>query len=65
MAERAASAAPPYLRWVCAVCGFIYDEAAGDPAEGWPPGTRMADIPDDWKCPECAATKRDFRRLVV
>jgi rubredoxin len=54
-----------YRRWVCAVCGFIYDEALGDRDEGWPPGTRFADISDDWVCPECGVSKRDFRLLVV
>lgn len=46
--------------WECALCGFIYDEAAGAPDEGIPPGTRWADVPDDWTCPDCAATKADF-----
>ncbi|MEH6561784.1 MAG: rubredoxin, partial [Marinobacter sp.] len=36
-------------------CGHIYDEALGDEAEGFPPGTRFEDIPDDWCCPDCGA----------
>jgi rubredoxin-NAD+ reductase len=54
-----------YRRYVCAVCGFIYNEAVGDPDEGFAPGTRFEDIPDDWECPECGVSKRDFRLLVV
>jgi rubredoxin len=52
-----------YQQWVCVVCGWIYDEAEGLPAEGIAPGTRMADIPDDWYCPECGVTKADFQLL--
>lgn len=49
-----------YKKWECLVCGFIYDEAVGWPEEDIPPGTRWADIPDDWSCPDCGAAKRDF-----
>lgn len=47
--------------WVCEICGFEYDEAKGLPGDGIPPGTRWEDIPEDWLCPECGATKSDFR----
>jgi rubredoxin len=46
--------------WECIVCGFIYDEAKGLPAEGIAPGTRWADIPADWSCPDCGVAKADF-----
>lgn len=46
--------------WECTVCGFIYNEADGWPEEGIPPGTRFEDIPDDWRCPDCGASKDDF-----
>ena len=49
-----------YRKFVCNVCGHEYDEAAGDAAAGLLPGTRWEDIPDDWMCPECGATKADF-----
>jgi rubredoxin len=39
---------------------YIYKEVDGDPDSGLPPGTRFADIPDDWECPLCAVTKSDF-----
>ena len=47
-------------RWVCQVCGFVYDAAKGDPDSGIPPGTRFEDIPDGWYCPDCGATKEDY-----
>ena len=52
--------AAPYLQYICNACGYIYKEAEGDPDSGLPPGTRYADIPDDWECPLCAVTKTDF-----
>jgi rubredoxin len=47
-------------RWICESCGFIYDQADGDPDGGIPPGTAFADIPDTWFCPVCGARKKDF-----
>ncbi len=55
--------AEDYRKYVCVVCGYIYDEAEGDPDGGLPPGTRFEDIPDDWVCPECGASKDDFEPL--
>jgi len=52
-------------RWVCVNCGFTYEEETGDPLSGIAPGTRFEDIPDDWKCPECGATKADFEFMDV
>jgi len=49
-----------YKEYLCVVCGFVYSEAAGLPEEGFAPGTRWADIPDSWVCPECGASKEDF-----
>ncbi len=48
------------VRYQCLICGFIYDPAKGDPDSGIAPGTAFKDIPDDWACPECGATKEDF-----
>jgi rubredoxin len=42
------------------VCGLIYDEEKGLPDEGIAPGTRWEDIPDDWVCPDCGATRDAF-----
>ena len=50
-------------QYLCLVCGFIYDEAKGWPADGLKPGTRWKDIPEDWMCPDCAAMKDDFEMI--
>lgn len=47
-------------KYVCIVCGYVYDPAKGDPDNGVEPGTPFADIPDDWVCPECGAAKDEF-----
>jgi rubredoxin-NAD+ reductase len=57
----AVQALAPYQSYICDACGYIYNEADGDPDGGLPPGTRYADIPDDWACPLCGVTKADFR----
>jgi len=54
---------PEYKKYICVVCGFIYDEAEGWPEDGLEPGTRMEDIPDTWMCPDCGVTKEDFELL--
>ena len=54
-----------FRTWMCVVCGFIYDEADGLPEEGIAPGTRWADIPDDWTCPVCGVGKDDFEMVVL
>jgi len=47
-------------KYVCVVCGFVYDPAIGIPDEGIKPGTAFEDIPDDWACPDCGVSKADF-----
>jgi rubredoxin len=54
-----------YKRYMCLLCGFIYDEAKGWPDDGIPAGTRWADVPPAWQCPECAATKDDFEMIEI
>lgn len=49
-----------YKKYICSLCGHIYDEAVGDPDSGLAPGTRFADIPDSWMCPDCGVTKDMF-----
>ena len=46
--------------WTCIVCGFVYDEAKGLPEDGIAPGTRWADIPADWACPDGGVAKAEF-----
>ncbi len=47
-------------RYVCEVCGYIYDPEEGDPDSGVEPGTPFASIPEDWVCPMCGAGKDEF-----
>jgi rubredoxin len=46
--------------YVCAICGYVYEPAEGDPDNGVQPGTAFADLPDDWVCPVCGADKSGF-----
>jgi rubredoxin len=50
-------------KYECTICGYIYDPAKGDPDGGVDPGTAFKDIPEDWVCPECGATKDAFEPL--
>jgi rubredoxin len=59
------SDARPFKTYMCLICGFIYDEAAGLPEEGIPPATRWEDVPVNWVCPECGARKEDFELIEV
>jgi rubredoxin len=52
-----------FRTWMCVVCGFIYDEAEGLPEEGIAPGTRWADVPETFGCPDCSAKKADFEMI--
>lgn len=47
-------------KYVCNICGYVYDEAAGDPDSGIAPGTKWEDIPEDWVCPLCGVSKENF-----
>lgn len=47
-------------KYVCAVCGYIYDEEAGAPDEGIAPGTVWEDVPEDFVCPLCGVGKDQF-----
>ncbi len=47
-------------KFVCTVCGYVYDEATGDPDNGIAPGTKWEDVPDDFTCPLCGVGKEDF-----
>lgn len=45
-------------KYECVPCGYIYDEAAGDPDNGIAPGTKWEDLPEDWVCPVCEFSER-------
>ena len=47
------------MKYVC-VCGYVYDEEAGDPENGIAPGTKWEDVPEDFTCPICGLDKSAF-----
>ncbi len=47
-------------RWVCDVCGYIYDPADGDPDDGVQAGTAFEELPEEWVCPDCGVGKDQF-----
>lgn len=49
-------------KYVCKMCDHVYDPAEGDSIGGIEPGTRFEDLPDNWVCPECGATKSLFKK---
>ena len=51
------------MKYVCQVCGYVYDEELGEPENGIAPGTKFEDLPDDFKCPRCGAGKALFKQL--
>ena len=48
------------MKYVCDVCGYVYDPAVGDPETGGAPGTPWEEGPADWLCPLCAVGKDQF-----
>lgn len=49
-------------KYVCQICGYVYDEDAGAPDSGIAPGTKWEQLPDNWKCPLCGAEKGSFKK---
>ncbi len=47
-------------RYVCQICGYVYDPEKGDPSQGIEPGTPFEELPDTWACPVCGAPKSQF-----
>jgi len=50
-------------KFKCAVCGYVYDPARGDPEHGVKAGTSFDDLPKDWVCPECGSGKEMFEEI--
>lgn len=49
-------------KYICSVCGYVYDEEAGDPDQGIAPGTKWQDVPEDYACPLCSAGIDQFEK---
>lgn len=54
-----------YKKYVCLLCGLVYDEKQGWPEDGIEPGTRWEDVPSNWYCPDCGASKDDFDMILM
>ncbi|MAZ57523.1 MAG: rubredoxin [Gammaproteobacteria bacterium] len=52
-------------RYLCLICGLIYDEAHGWPDDGIEPGTKWENVPENWACPDCGAGKEDFDMIEI
>jgi rubredoxin len=52
-------------RYICLLCGFIFDEALGLPEEDIAPGTAWDDVSINWRCPDCGANKTDFEMVEI
>jgi rubredoxin len=50
-------------RFICQVCGYVYDPNLGDPDQEIAPGTPFGDLPSSWICPDCGAPTGDFSRI--
>jgi len=50
-------------KFVCIICGYVYDPEAGDPDSGIAAGTAFGDLPEDWLCPDCGADKTEFEKV--
>ena len=49
-------------KYVCQICGYVYDEKLGDPDNGSAPGTKFEDLPEDFVCPLCGVEKENFAK---
>ncbi len=52
-------------QYICAICGFVYEEEKGQPEDGIEASTKWEDVPEDWGCPGCAAMKADFEMIEI
>ncbi len=51
------------MMYICVLCGFVYEQAQGEPKSGVNAGTRWEDVSGEWKCPDCGAPKEDFDKI--
>ncbi|MDD1753023.1 MAG: rubredoxin [Methanotrichaceae archaeon] len=50
-------------KFQCTICGYIYDPERGDPDASIVPGTSFESLPNNWRCPQCGASKGDFEEM--
>ena len=50
------------MRYVCEVCGYVYDEEMGEVDHGVAAGTEWANVPEDFVCPLCGVGKDQFSK---
>ena len=51
------------MKYICDICGYVYDEELGDPENGIEPGTEFEDLPEDFECHLCGVDKDNFSEL--
>lgn len=61
--EIASQEANQLSTWICIVCDWVYDEQAGSPVVGFPPGLCWEDVRQDWSCLNCGVSKREFEMV--
>ena len=61
--EKEKETKPKMAKYECTVCGYLYDPELGDPDGGVKQGTPFEEIPDDWVCPVCGASKSEFEKI--
>jgi len=47
-------------KYICEMCGYMYDPEEGDPDNDVEAGTTFEDLPDEWVCPICGVGKDQF-----
>jgi rubredoxin len=52
-------------QWMCMNCGWVYDQALGDPMGDIATGTAWEDVSEDWKCPDCGSLKAEFEMVEI
>jgi len=57
--------APEYKKYMCLICGYVYDEELGIPKGGISAGTRWEEIPLSWRCPDCGAGREEFEMIEI
>ena len=48
------------MKYICDVCGWVYDESIGGPENGIEAGQKFEDLPEDFVCPLCGVGKDMF-----